>query len=488
MRIRSLLLGVSILCLSLFVLGCRETTTESPTTFFSTTTITTEEPVTTTATTTSSVSNRKVEISGYLTYLLGNYQLDPYNFIPDSMKADFSTHLIEEGEGVYDYSQPVNLSDIAYGGFGEQWNMVLNNLNQSKVFFDALSLVEGLITTSVISFNNYLDTNPESTAHHEFEIGIYSVTIDFDGTNLKYVLDYTGTLPVLGEQQSQIYLSYNTATLEKECRIQLGSANVVKYIISEDSYRFAVKYLGVRVAYFEVLRDAENNVKGTIVEYVTLGEGVSLHRSAAQFHIDDDYVSVVGNKTDSLPVSYGYINELYLTDTGLLQGYEVRKSLSETVDYNTMWFNLNSTSGINSIKRVERANGINPHTVFVNDADTAFATKNVGGIGLKTLSRRYDIEFRTQYLYRYDSEQKMFVEVVSEVPMLFVQQENLNTLNQDINNQNNYLNFSLLVSNTVRNKIISDHESLIDIFISSSDEQTIDSIYLFIADPYAFTE
>jgi predicted component of viral defense system (DUF524 family) len=153
-----------------------------------------------------------------------------------------------------------------------------------------------------------------------------------------------------------------------------------------------------------------------------------------------------------------------------------------------MWFNLNSTSGINSIKRVERANGINPHTVFVNDADTAFATKNVGGIGLKTLSRRYDIEFRTQYLYRYDSEQKMFVEVVSEVPMLFVQQENLNTLNQDINNQNNYLNFSLLVSNTVRNKIISDHESLIDIFISSSDEQTIDSIYLFIADPYAFTE
>ena len=40
----------------------------------------------------------------------------------------------------------------------------------------------------------------------------------------------------------------------------------------------------------------------------------------------------------------------------------------------------------------------------------------------------------------------MFVEVVSEV--MFVQQENLNTLNQDIN-QNNYLNFSLLI-NTVR--------------------------------------
>ena len=92
--------------------------------------------------------------------LLSGYQLNPYSYIPESMLPTFSKNLVDADDLVSNYSGFVNVSNISYG-FGEQWHMILDNLEQSKVFFNVLSVVEGLSATSISIFNNYFDKNPQ---------------------------------------------------------------------------------------------------------------------------------------------------------------------------------------------------------------------------------------------------------------------------------------------------------------------------------------
>ena len=197
--------------------------------------------------------NEVVDIPALLQSLLSGYQLNPYQAIPDSMKPGAAGNLITSSNGVVtDYTSAVNVSTIRGGGFGEQWHMILDNLQQTNTFFNVLSVVEGLTTTSVSAFNNYFDNNPSDTAHHNFASGIYSVTIDFDGEMLFYVLDYTANIPVLGQQTVQISMSMDAEAEEKTVRVQIGDANALKYTISGNSYEFYIKYLGVRRAYFAI--------------------------------------------------------------------------------------------------------------------------------------------------------------------------------------------------------------------------------------------
>jgi hypothetical protein len=81
-------------------------------------------------------------------------------------------------------------------------------------------------------------------------------------------------------------------------------------------------------------------------------------------------------------------------------GYEVSETLA-SIQYNTLWFDLNDIFGINSIKYVPK-NGDVPAKIYINGASKVWETMKVGGLSFKTASRRFDIEFRTQYVYSYD--------------------------------------------------------------------------------------
>src|SRR5690606_2905785 len=94
----------------------------------------------------------------------------------------------------------VNLSNLPESGFGEQWQMVLTNLVQSQSFFTVLSVVDTLSSLSVTGFNNYLDSNPGTTAAYEFSSGNYNVSINFEDDILDYIIDYTANIPIFGTQ------------------------------------------------------------------------------------------------------------------------------------------------------------------------------------------------------------------------------------------------------------------------------------------------
>ena len=301
-------------------------------------------------------------------------------------------------------------------------------LRTNKVFFNTLNIVDSLSSASITAFNNYLDSNPADSSKYEFTESSYQISIKFEDKTLYYILDYKANIPLLGEQTVQIALEYNIETLVKKGRIQLGDANVIKYEFGEDHFTLALRYLGVRRTFFNISRSEEGVIEGQIFEYlVVLGTEI---KSVANFYIDENYVSVVGTKADGIILMDSYINELYNVDQGKLLGYEVKET--KTVfgfsgTFNTMWFNLDNTIGINNIKVVDEANVLNPNSIYINNSTELFVTENVSFINR---SRKYDIEMRKQYFYYQEGED--LVRVQLEIPMLFVQEEHVEDIEEII--------------------------------------------------------
>ena len=159
----------------------------------------------------------------------------------------------------------------------------------------------------------------------------------------------------------------------------------------------------------------------------------------------------------------GYINELYELETGTFIGYEIKEVLSK-ITYNTLWFNLSTISGINKIQSITNTE-TEKEELFVNSLSDAFASKKVGGLSTKTLSRRYDIEFRKQYLYEYDEENQKYIINECLVPMLFVQDEFYDSLANDIKDANKDLIIESKINSYDLEKIRDDYKTLIDIFV-----------------------
>ena len=421
--------------------------------------------------------NTVVPIKDYLKELTEGYKLNPYSYIPEKMQPSGALTAQKPNE---DYSDFVSVSAIP-NGFGEQWHMITDNLNESMRFFKALQAVEGVTTTSVAAFNNWFDQNPSDTAHHSFLNGDYHVTVDYDGVLMQFVLDYA-----VAGQSIQIAMAMNMQSREKTVRIQLGDANALTYTVGTDSYAFAIKYLGVRTAYFKVQKNADGTVTGQINEHLTVS-GKGTH-SSADFIITDTYVSAAGNKASGIPGFTGYINELYDTATGKLLGYEVRETaevLSKEIIYNTLWFNLSDVDGINSIQYREKTDDESA-AFFLNGSTKEWENKRVGGFSSKAASRRFDIEMRTQYFYVLSADGSSYEEVKAVVPMLFVQEEQLETLTKDVKDKNSDLTLRIDTESASLKKIREDYATLIDEFIAHKNAVTEDEIRKMIGEKVTF--
>lgn len=428
------------------------------------------------------VWNQVIDVKGLLSNLLDGYKLDPMSYIPETMRADYSANLVAPESIVTDYSTFVNTSDITYG-FGEQWQMVLTNLKESERFFNVLSVVDTLSTVSITAFNNYFDSNPSNTAHHTFANGIYNITVNFDGETIFYVLDYTASIPLFGEQTVQIALAMDVNTNERVVRVQIGDANALTYTVTENAYTFAVKYLGVRRAMFSISQDDDGNVQGNIYEYLTAA-GVEV-ASAADFYINDDYVTAVGNKASGLVLFDGYVCEVYNANNGKMLGYEVKETttvLGKEITFNTLWFDFKNISGINSIKCIP--DSLNDMaTVNVNGSSKTWEPKKVSLIG----SRRFDIELRTQYVYSYDAASESYVAHEISVPMIFVQEEYLDTFISDVKSTND-VTISFRLPTADIEQIISDYTEYVPIFMERKELITVDIIIAYIGEKIILSE
>lgn len=433
-----------------------------------------------------SSSTASINAKAYLKSLISAKDHNPYSFIPSTLLSNNSENLISASQVEYDFNNSTNVSNIKYGGFGEQWHMVIENIAESENFYSVLSLGETAINSSVVLFNKYLDSNSSDEVSHSLSESGYSAKLNFDGSKLSYVIQYKTslTIPLFGTLMPQVDMNYDVKTGEKAVRIQLTNSNCMKYSVTENHYKFALQY-GIpavsRKAYFEILKKEDSSIEGHIYEYVQYKDK-DLIPSCADFYIGNEYTSVVGNKARGLVGFTGYINELYKTTEGKLLCYEVRETLTVlgvTGQYNTLWFNLNNISGITSVKAVENENftgtysNKNPHDIYLNGSASIFEPAYNKKLAVKT-SRKYDVELRKQYFY--SSSGSEIIEHETNIPMMFIQANNDKDSNftdfpSDMSSISG-ITASVNLAQKYLDKVQADYSTLIDIFVTNKEKIT----------------
>lgn len=435
--------------------------------------------------------NEKVDVAGYFKSLVSATQYSPYSFIPETLTPTYEDNFIEASD-VLNFSTSKSVSSIKRQGFGEQWQMVIDNMNQSQKFYSVISASNTIFSAATGAFISFFESNQTETSHEDTSDNRFSANASFSNGVLTFSVAFKESIsiPVLGSFKPVISIAYDVLTGEKIIKVELSETNVMKCSITDNSYVFGIEY-GVdkvnRSAYCQLNKivnpDDEEDItyEGHIYEYISTEkdeETKDLVSSAADFYIDDKYCSVVGNKADGILLMDSYINELYDVETGYLLGYKVMETktlFGFTGTYNTLWFNLGDITGITSVSFLKKAKmseaGMNEYNVYLNGSADLFEVKRNSKVFVPT-SRKYDVEPRKHYYYGADNTQYM-----SEIPMMFIQDgDNFKDFTTDMNKTSGISNASVILASEHLEKIRDDYETLIPIFQENKDNVTSDTI------------
>ena len=178
-------------------------------------------------------------------------------------------------------------------------------------------------------------------------------------------------------------------------------------------------------------------VSGYLYEYVGL-KAVALKTSAV-ISFNDDYAIVMSAQRENSDLLINGYEEVYSAKTGEFISAEVLENV-KLVDYDTYWFNLYDVSKFTSVKALINADANileNEHKIYVNSSSNVFKPK-MNKVLMVSTSRRFDIEMKTvYYIKKSTSNNKTTYTVIeTEIPMLFVQKDNVNTFGSDITSEN----------------------------------------------------
>ena len=364
-----------------------------------------------------SLINFRIQAQLFVGYVYNIKNPSTFEYVPNAMKYSYSSNFVTADSINYDFTNFVNVSDINYGGFGEQWNMVTENLMDADKMLSVISKSYALIQACCQTLVDYYASDTCDEINYSFENDDYIVSVELSGLtgpfSLTFKLKNGVTIPLFGNVAPEI--NYVITPDNEEIFIELSDTNKLRFERNDNGLKVAIEYgisQGNRTSYISFEKVSNSEINGHIYEYSTLG-GKTLTKSCADFYMTSEYVSVVGNKADGIKGMTGYINELYKTSEGKLLGYEIMETISK-VQYNTLWFNLNDIDGITSIKLTNHTDGNdnnkNDNDVYVNGSTSLFQPtwNTVPVLGTKT-SRKYDIEFRTRYFYEYDEDTQTYI-------------------------------------------------------------------------------
>ena len=416
------------------------------------------------------------------------------------MAPYYQGNVVSASSIAYDFTSFTNVSSIQQAGFGEQWQMVVENINQSIAMAKVFNIAQTVLNSAGNAVDIYLTNSYAEEMNYEFSGSGYTGLFSYKDGLLKFYITMTEsvTVPIAGTVKPVIRMEYDLTKDAKGMFISLGDAYKVKYVITDKSYEMASTY-GItikgqevtRTSYLSVVEDNNGKITGHIYEYTTLNEDDKI-QACADFYIENGYVSVVGNKASGMKFFEGFVSELYLANTGRLLGYEVKEQktiLGVTATYNTFWFNLWDIENINTIKVLEKSDD-NPSSrstvdVYLNGSTSLFSpTYNKKGVGIASVktSRKYDIEYRSRFYYTYDSENDKYIANEVLVPMMFIQDsENFDTFEDDISADNG-INASVAskMSSVYLAKIIYDYGTYIPLFEENKDNVKSDTIIAYL--------
>ncbi len=417
-----------------------------------------------------------------------------YDYLPTAMNPSYSSNVVNASSINYDFTSFTNVSTINQAGYGEQWQMVVENINQSVAMAKVFNVAQTALSSAGNAVDIYITNSYAEEMSHTFSESGYSGKFEFKDAKLVFNITLTDsvTVPGFGSVKPVIKMEYDLTKEAKGMFISLGDSYKVKYVITENGYEMATTYgltiagkAASRSSYLSIVK-SNGKTTGHIYEYTTY-EGSDKIKACADFYVENGYVSVVGNKSSGMTEFDGYINELYSENEGRLLGYEVREELTiagVTGTYNTLWFNLWDIQGINSVKVTDKTDsnksGKSTVDVYLNGSSKMLSpTYNTKPIIGKT-SRKYDIEYRTRYYYTYDAENDMYVANAVQVPMMFIQEgDNYNSFSADMLSDNG-ITASVSLSSNHLNKILDDYDTLIDVFITNKDAMSSEAIIAYL--------
>ena len=432
-------------------------------------------------------------VKDYLTKLTQIETATAYDYLPAAMAPTYQANRVNLSDITYDFTSFTNVSAIKQAGYGEQWQMVVENINQSVTMAKVFNVAQTILSAAGNAVNIYIENSYADEMTYEFSGTGYNGKFEYKNNKLIFNINITTntTVPLVGTVQPVVKMEYDLATGAKGMYISLGDAYKIKYVVSDDAYEMATTYgltayghSGSRSSYLSITK-ANNKTTGHIYEHTTL-DGSDKISACADFYVENGYVSVVGNKASGMVGFDGYVNELYKASEGRLLGYEVREE--KTIagvkgTYNTLWFNLWDISGITNVKVTDKtsANESSRSTVdvYLNNSTTLLSPTYNKKL-IKT-SRKYDVELRSRFYYTYDSENQKYVANEVKVPMMFIQEgDNFNSFTKDIKDDNN-ITASVSMNQSDLNKVLADYDTLIDIFIRNKENMSSDQIIAYLA-------
>ena len=245
-------------------------------------------------------------------------------------------------------------------------------------------------------------------------------------------------LATFKEGGATVELFGNTADESYGAKINIASRGEFKFTVANHTLTVGMNARisadNANNSVSALLTFVRNNgvVTGTLYEYISV-LGKDVVGTSAMIEIGESYTTVIGTKGDFTVGFDGRNCEVYENSTGRLVGTEVRES-SKLVSYDTYWFPIYMLSGIETIKKVDEKNDMNPDKVYINGQSDVLATKKA------FTSRKFDIEFKTMYFYVLNAETGEYEEQSIEIPMLFVQAKYYENFEDDFNDANDYLN------------------------------------------------
>ena len=344
---------------------------------------------------------------------------DVWEFIPESLALD---NLGYASAPTTDFSGGfVPVSSIPKRFVGKQMNVVYDALNNTQSMLAALRVAYGSAEAITTLYQSFINQNPNDYAEYTDTTGSVRFKITLDGGDYKLLLDI-GT--------ADLELSYNTETGVCCGRIQLTDSNVLKYEMGEDYLKVSCSILGLSLHQLEFARE-NDTVVGTLYEYLGT-EGTNL-KTSAMIVIDECCTSIISNKRESDDLAVNGAVEIYSNETGELIGMHVKESGTGDKSYDTKWFALTAFTGFESVKMVAEQNVLNSHTVYINGNSNSIKTKTVSWVDL---SRRFDIEMKTVYIYVWDAAKESYEKREIEIPMLFIQSEYVESFGADFFEKN----------------------------------------------------
>lgn len=389
---------------------------------------------------------------------------DFWEYLPDSFSLENKAYT---GNTEIDYSSFIPISSIPQTGIGKQMNVVYSTLILAEKPLSYLNDVYAISNTFVNFYQTFLNDDPDDFTSYEKSTANYTFKVLIKDDDYCLFIKYkNASIELVYQQENQKCLG----------RIQLSDSNVLKYEFSDNDLTFALSIFNVSLTEIHFERNG-NVVKGTVCEfYGTESKNI---KTSALIEITNNYTSIISNKreTDDLIIE-GYL-EIYDNASAKLIASEVKETV-KSIEYDTLWFNIYDISGLSTIKVVDEINGENSDTIYINNKDEAIHTKLVGITGgLKAASRRFDIEMKDMYFYKYNTEEEKYEKIKIEIPMLFVQKENLNSFSNDFKDKND-VSVNINVSATNLTYLNSQYQKLLEEYAMLKQAKTYQSVKTYI--------